>query len=58
MPTSFWDMPPCSLATLDYWTQVSIETHFKELVKEAQEANFTGSTHDYLSDEDETPFTG
>ena len=46
------------IAILDKWTNVNLEAYWRELVKEAQEANFTGSTHDYLSDEDETPFTG
>jgi hypothetical protein len=46
------------MVILDFWTQRSLDAYWKELVKEAQEANFTGTTHDYLSDDDETPFTG
>ena len=53
----FTEMPE-DMYILDFWTQRSLDAYWKELVKEAQEANFTGSTHDYLSDEDETPFTG
>jgi hypothetical protein len=37
-------MYPDSLQVLDHWTQVSIEEHFKELVKESQMANATGTT--------------
>lgn len=32
------------LQILDYWTEVSIEAHWKELVKEAKEADNTGET--------------
>tara|TARA_B100000963_G_C22590817_1_gene655398 strand:+ start:1197 stop:1403 length:207 start_codon:yes stop_codon:yes gene_type:complete len=44
MTTPPWNMYPDSLQVLDHWTQVSIEAHFKELVKEAQIANATGKT--------------
>ena len=29
---------------LDYWTQRSLDAYWKELTKEAREANFTGTT--------------
>ena len=29
------------LAYLDYWTEISLEAYWKELVKETQEANLT-----------------
>ena len=44
MSTDSFIMYPSDLQVLDYWTQVSIEAHFKELVKEAQEINNTGET--------------
>ena len=43
---------------LNFWTKFSLTAYCKELVKEAQEANFTGSTHDYISDFEDTPSTG
>jgi hypothetical protein len=43
---------------LNFWTKFSLTAYWKELVKEAQEANFTGSTHDYISNFEDTPFTG
>lgn len=44
---------------LDFWTVCALAAYWKELVKEAQEANFTGSTYDYTTgSEEETPFTG
>jgi len=46
-------MYPSALSVLDHWTHVSIEAHFKELVKEAQMANATGKT-----DEEETSPSG
>tara|TARA_B100000287_G_scaffold62420_1_gene54385 strand:- start:557 stop:697 length:141 start_codon:yes stop_codon:yes gene_type:complete len=42
------------LQTLDYWTLVSIEAHWKELVKEAQEANNTGK----VDNNSDTSITG
>jgi len=39
---------------LDYWTEVSIEAHFRELVKEAQEASLTRG---YTKHPEETQFT-
>lgn len=47
MSTPAWliaSMNPSDLTTLDYWTNVSIEAHFRELVKEAQQANNTGTS--------------
>lgn len=32
------------LEVLDYWTEFSIETHFRQLVLECQMANATGIT--------------
>lgn len=29
---------------LDYWTQIALDAYWKELVKETQQANLTGST--------------
>ena len=29
---------------LDYWTQIALDAYWKELVKETQQANFTGDT--------------
>ena len=43
-----------ALLVLDHWTQVSIEAHFKELVKEAQMASATGKTNE----EEETSPSG
>ena len=54
MTTPPWNMYPDSLQVLDHWTQVSIEAHFKELVKEAQAANATGKT----SEEETSPSGG
>jgi len=36
-------MPVC-LDILDHWTEVSLEAHWKELVKRTTEVNFTGAT--------------
>jgi len=47
-----------TMDVLDFWTKCALTAYWKELVKEAQEANFTGSTHDYTSDSEDTPFTG
>ncbi len=47
-----------TMDVLNFWTKFSLTAYWKELVKEAQEANFTGSTHDYISDFEDTPFTG
>jgi len=47
MSTPAWliaSMNPSDLTTLDYWTNVSIEAHFRELVKETQQANNTGAS--------------
>ena len=29
---------------LDFWTQIALDAHWKELVKETQETNLTGGT--------------
>lgn len=34
------------LEVLDYWTEFSIETHFRQLVLECQMANATGITEE------------
>jgi hypothetical protein len=34
------------LELLDYYTKLNIEAHWRQLVKEAQEANNTGKTED------------
>jgi hypothetical protein len=36
---------------LDFFTKVSLDAYWKELVKETQEVNFTGSTY-YIHDSD------
>jgi hypothetical protein len=42
---------PGDMDILDFWTQRSLDAHWKELVKQTQEANFTGRTYgDYDSD--------
>jgi hypothetical protein len=41
---------PDHMDILDFWTQRSLDAYWKEVVKETQEANFTGQT----SDEDNT----
>lgn len=33
-----------SINILDYWTEVALMAHWRELVEEAKEANFTGAT--------------
>jgi len=33
-----------SLVLLDHWTEVALMAHWKELVEEAKEVNFTGAT--------------
>jgi hypothetical protein len=33
-----------SLELLDYYTKLNLEAHWRQLVKEAQEANNTGKT--------------
>ena len=58
MSTPHFTERPGDMYILDFWTERSLEAYWKELVKEAQEANFTGSTYDYSSDSEETPFTG
>jgi hypothetical protein len=35
-----------SLELLDYYTKLNLEAHWRQLVKEAQEANNTGKTED------------
>ena len=47
-----------AMDVLDFWTKCALTAYWKELVKEAQEANFTGSTDGYSSESEETPFTG
>ena len=47
-----------AMEVLDFWTKCALTAYWKELVKEAQEANFTGSTDGYSSESEETPFTG
>jgi|TARA_B110000971_G_scaffold164738_2_gene168643 hypothetical protein len=39
---------------LDYWTAYNIEVHFRELVKETQEADFTGMTENSKTEETDT----
>jgi len=39
---------------LDFWTQRSLEAYWRELVLEAQEANYTGSTACEDCDTEET----
>jgi hypothetical protein len=39
---------------LDFWTQRSLDAYWQELVKEAQEANYTGTTNPEDSDTQET----
>ena len=58
MSTPYFTARPEDMDILDFWTQRSLDAYWKELVKEAQEANFTGSTCDYSSESEETPFTG
>jgi len=58
MSTPPWWVLPEDMDILDFWTQRNLDAYWKELVKEAQEANFTGSTHDYISNFEDTPFTG
>ena len=41
MPTN---EKPTSMDVLDYWTQIALDAYWKELVKETQQANFTGNT--------------
>lgn len=46
------------LEVLDYWTEFSIETHFRQLVLECQMANATGITETEETEEtDETEET-
>ena len=33
-----------SINILDYWTEVALMAHWRELVEEAKEVNFTGAT--------------
>ena len=47
-----------AMEVLDFWTKCALTAYWKELVKEAQEANFTSSTDGYSSESEETPFTG
>ena len=58
MSTPHFTERPEDMDILDFWTQRSLDAYWKELVKEAQEANFTGSTDGYSSESEETPFTG
>jgi hypothetical protein len=44
---------PKNMDTLDYWTRIAIEAHFKELVLEAINIDNTGSEK-----QDETGITG
>lgn len=44
MPMNSFLMFPRSIQILDHWTEVSIEAHFRELVKEAKKASATGKT--------------
>ena len=32
------------IAILDYWTRIALKAYWEELVKETQEASFTGAT--------------
>ena len=43
------------MATLDFWTEHTLEAYWQELVRETKEVNFTGST---LEQTEETCFTG
>lgn len=38
--------PQIYMDRLDYWTEYSIECHFRQLVIECQMANATGTTND------------
>ena len=58
MPTPLLANTNDAMEVLDFWTKCALTAYWKELVKEAQEANFTGSTDGYSSDSEETPFTG
>jgi len=58
MPTPLLANTNDEMEVLDFWTKCALTAYWKELVKEAQEANFTGSTDGYSSDSEETPFTG
>jgi len=44
---------PGDMDILDFWTQRSLDAYWRELVIEAQEANYTGSTacEDYDTEE-------
>jgi len=51
MSTPHFTERPADMDILDFWTQRSLDAYWKELVKETQEANFTGRTYeDYDSD--------
>ena len=58
MPTPLLANTNDAMEVLDFWTKCALTAYWKELVKEAQEANFTGSTDGYSSESEETPFTG
>lgn len=42
------------MEALDYWTQIALDAYWKELVKETQQANFTGDTSSDLATGDIT----
>ena len=44
MSTPHWAAFSEEIDILDFWTQRSLDAYWKEIVKEAQEANFTGWT--------------
>lgn len=44
MSTPHWSEMPEAMDILDFWTQRSLDAYWKEVVKESQEANFTGWT--------------
>ena len=58
MPTPLLANTHDAMEVLDFWTKCALTAYWKELVKEAKEANFTGSTDGYSSESEETPFTG
>lgn len=51
MSTPHFTKRPPDTDILDFWTQRSLDAYWEELVKETQEANFTGRTYEnYDSD--------
>lgn len=46
MSTPHFTERPGDMDILDFWTQRSLDAYWKELVKETQEANFTGETYE------------